>query len=143
MHNPTITPYLFFAGRCGEALEYYREKLGAQIDYVMKFSDSPERPPEGMLQQGFENKIMHASLRLLGIPLMASDGTDDKNRFDGFRLAVSVGTEEEAHRVFSALADGGNVIMPLAKTFWSPCYGMLDDRFGLGWMVMVPGEPLH
>jgi PhnB protein len=106
---------------------------------IMRFDESPEPAPPGMLQPGFEKKIMHASFRIRGIPLMASDGCSDKSKFDGFRLALTVTTEADAKRCFDALANGGTVQMPLTKTFWSPCYGMVTDRFGLGWMVMVAG----
>jgi PhnB protein len=139
MTTTTITPYLDFAGRCEEALEYYRTALGAEVEMVMRFSDSPEPPPPGMLQPGFEKKVMHASFQVRGVRLMASDGCDDKSRFDGFQLALAVPTEAEARRAFDALADGGSVQMPLTETFWSPCYGMVTDRFGVRWMVMVPG----
>jgi len=135
----TITPYLFFAGRCEEALEYYRKALGAEVEKLMRFNESPEPPPPGMLPPGFEKKVMHASFHIRGVRLMASDGCGEKSIFDGFRLALTVPTEAEAQRTFDALADGGSVQMPLTKTFWSPCYGMVTDRFGLGWMVMVPG----
>jgi uncharacterized glyoxalase superfamily protein PhnB len=96
--------------------------------------------PEGMLQAGFENKIMRASLTIGKMTIMASDGCDDKSKFDGFRLALSVPTESAADSAFNALAEGGKVDMPLMKTFWSPRYGMVTDMFGVGWMVMVPGE---
>ncbi|MBA4187309.1 MAG: VOC family protein [Planctomycetaceae bacterium] len=139
MTGTTISPYLFFGGRCEEALNFYREALGAEVDMLMRFDESPDPTPPGMLQTGFEKKVMHAAFRIRGIPLMASDGCDDKSKFDGFRLALSVSTEADATRSFDALADGGSVQMPLCKTFWSPCYGMVTDRFGLGWMVMVPG----
>ena len=99
--------------------------------------DEPCEP--GMVPPGFENKIMHASFRIGESTVMASDGCDDTPKFDGFRLALSVSTETDAKKSFDALADGGSVQMPLTKTFWSPCYGMVTDRFGLGWMVMVPG----
>jgi PhnB protein len=138
MKNTSIAPYLFFGGRCEEAINFYRTALGAEVEMLMRFDESPEPPPPGMLQAGFEKKVMHASFRVSGIPLMASDGCDDKSKFDGFRLALTVPTEADAKRSFDALADGGSVQMPLAKTFWSPCYGMVTDRFGLGWMVMVP-----
>jgi PhnB protein len=138
MTNTTITPYLFFAGRCEEALAFYREALGAEVEMFMRFNESPQATPPGMLQPGFEKKVMHASFRVRGVPLMASDGCDDRSKLDGFRLALSVPTETDARRAFDALADGGSIQMPLAKTFWSPCYGMVTDRFGLGWMVMVP-----
>ncbi len=135
----TITPYLFFAGRCEEALQFYAQAIGAQVDMIMRFNESPDPVPPGMLQSGFENKVMHASFRVGDIGLMASDGCDDKSKFDGFRLALSVTTEAEAHQAFNALAEQGNIQMPLGKTFWSPCYGMVTDRFNVGWMVMVPG----
>lgn len=140
MSKINITPYLFFAGRCEEALHFYREALGAQTDMIMRFNESPEPTPPGMLQAGFENKVMHASFRVGDVCLMASDGCDDKSKFDGFRLALTVPTEAEAHKAFNALADGGSIMMPLGKTFWSPCYGMVTDKFNVGWMVMVPGE---
>jgi PhnB protein len=138
----TITPYLTFSGRCEEALEFYRRALGAEIEFMMRFHESPEPPPPGMLQPGFEKKIMHASFRVSGNRLMASDGCDEKSKFDGFRLTLTVATESEAHQAFNSLADGGRVEMPLGKTFWSPCFGMVTDRFNLGWMVMVPEGPV-
>ncbi len=141
MSKTKITPYLFFAGRCEEALNFYREALGAKIDMIMRFNESPEPAPPGMLQAGFESKVMHASFRVGDHGLMASDGCDDKSKFDGFRLALTVPTEAEAHNAFHALAAGGSVQMPLCKTFWSPCYGMVTDKFQVGWMVMVSGEP--
>jgi len=103
----------------------------------MRFSKSPDAVPDGMLQVGFENKIMHASFTIGKMTIMASDGCDDKSKFEGFRLALSVPTEAVADSAFNALADGGKVDMPLMKTFWSPRYGMVTDKFGVGWMVMV------
>ncbi len=141
MTATTITPYLDFAGRCDEALAFYREALGAEVEMLMRYSESPEQPPPGMLQPGFENKVMHVSFRVRGVPLMASDGCDDKSKFDGFRLALAVPTEADARRAVDALAAGGTVQMPLTKTFWSPCFGMLTDRFGLRWMFTVPTPP--
>ncbi|MCA9184455.1 MAG: YciI family protein [Pirellulaceae bacterium] len=135
-----VQPYLFFGGRCEEALEFYRSAVGAHVLMKMRFSESPDRVPEGMLQKGFEEKIMHASITIGRQTIMASDGCNDQSKFDGFRLALSVATEAAADRVFDALADGGKIDMPLGKTFWSPRYGMVTDRFGIGWMVMVPGE---
>ena len=140
MSTTTITPYLFFSGRCEEALNFYRKALGAQIDMLMRFSDSPDPVPPGMLQAGFESKVMHAAFRVGNVQLMASDGCDDKSKIAGFRLALAVPTEAEAHTAINALAEGGSVQMPMCKTFWSPCYGMVTDRFDVGWMVMVPGE---
>ena len=137
MATTTITPYLFFGGRCEEALEFYRRAIGAQVDRVMKFNDSPEPPPPGVLAPGFENKVMHASFRVGGSTVMASDGCHEGTKFEGFSLSLTVPTEAEADRAFSALAEGGEVKMPLAKTFWSPRFGMVTDRFGIGWMVIV------
>lgn len=136
-----ITPYLFFAGRCEEALNFYQEALGAKLEVLMRFDESPEPAPPGMLQAGFEHKVMHASFTIGDVRLMASDGCDDKSQFDGFRLALTVDTEAAARQAFDALAAGGSVQMPLGPTFWSPCYGMVTDRFNVGWMVMIPGEP--
>ncbi len=138
--STTITPYLFFAGRCEEALDFYQKAIGAKVEMMMRFNESPEPVPPGMLQAGFENKVMHASLYIGEVRMMASDGCDDKSKFDGFRLALGMTTEAEAHKAFNALAEGGSIQMPLCKTFWSPCYGMVTDKFNVGWMVMVPGE---
>ena len=139
MTKAAINPYLYFAGRCEEALNFYRDAIGAEIDMILRFNESPDPVPQGMLQTGFESKVMHASFRIGSATLMASDGCDDKSKFDGFRLALTVATDTEAHHAFNALAEGGSIQMPLSKTFWSPCYGMVTDRFNVGWMVMVPG----
>ena len=139
--NPVIEPYLFFNGSCEQAVEFYRKALGAEVQMIMRYKESPEPPKPGMVPPGFENKIMHASLRIGGTTVMASDGCSaGKPNFEGFSLALSVATESEADRAFAALADGGQVRMPLGKTFWSPRFGMVQDRFGIGWMVSVPGE---
>jgi PhnB protein len=141
MTGTTITPYLFFGGRCEEALEFYRKALGAEIEMLMRYNEGPEPAPPGMLQAGFEKKIMHASFRVRGALLMASDGCNDQSKFDGLRLSLALPTEADARRAFDALADGGSAQMPLTRTFWSPCFGMLTDRFGLGWMVTVNQPP--
>jgi PhnB protein len=139
--NRVIQPYLFFNGRCEEAVDFYRKALGAEVEMMMRFKESPEPPKPGMVPPGFENKIMHTSFRVGGTTVMASDGCSaEKANFDGFSLAISVANEAEADRVFGALANGGQVQMPLAKTFWSPRFGMVTDRFGIGWMVSVPGQ---
>lgn len=139
MEKATVQSYLFFGGRCEEALEFYKNALDARVLMVMRFNESPEPTPSGMLAPGFENKVMHCSFQVGGMTLMASDGCDDKSRFDGFRLALSVPTDACADHAFSALAEGGKIELPLAKTFWSPRYGMVTDKFGVAWMVMVPG----
>ena len=136
--NRVIQPYLFFNGRCEQAVEFYRKALGAEVEMMMRYKESPEPHPPGMLPPGFENKIMHTSFRVGQTTVMASDGcSNDKPNFDGFSLSLSVKDESEADRVFAALSDGGQVRMPLAKTFWSPRFGMVQDRFGVGWMVSV------
>lgn len=133
-----IEPYLFFGGRCEEALEFYRTALGAQVDMLMRYSDSPEPAPPGRLAPGFENKVMHATFRVGGSTLMASDGCEEGDgSFHGFSLSVTFPTEAEAQKAFAALSEKGKVTLPLGKTFWSPCFGMLEDRFGMGWMVTV------
>ncbi len=133
-----IQPYLFFNGRCEEAVNFYRQALGAEVEMTMRYKESPEPPPPGMVPPGFENKIMHTSFRVGETTVMASDGcSPDKASFEGFSLALSVPNEADADRVFAALAKGGQVRMPLAKTFWSPRFGMVEDRFGIGWMVSV------
>ena len=137
MTTTFIQPYLFFNGCCEEALEFYRTALGAQVDMLMLYKDSPEPMPPGKLPPGFEKKVMHATFRIGGTTLMASDGCEEGAKFNGFSLSLAVPTEEEADRAFAALADGGQVKMPLAKTFWSPRFGMLTDRFGISWMINV------
>jgi len=133
-----IEPYLFFNGRCEEAIEFYKKALGAEVLMLMRFKESPEPPPPGMIPPGSENKIMHASLRVGETTVMASDGgCNGQSDFQGFSLSITTADEAEADRKFAALADGGQVQMPLTKTFWSPRFGMLADRFGVGWMVSV------
>lgn len=134
-----VQTYLFFNGRCEEAVEFYRQALGAEVEMMLRFKESPEPPQPGMVPPGFENKIMHCSFRLGATTLMASDGCSaDRMSFEGFALSLAVANPAEAERAFNALAAGGQVRMPLAKTFWSPCFGMVQDRFGIGWMVTVP-----
>ena len=140
MQDRIVEPYLFFGGRCEEAVEFYRKAIGAEIEMMMRFKDSPEPPPPGMLAPGFENKVMHSSFKVGERRIMASDGCSEGVAFGGFSLSLGVPTEAEADRAFEALADGGKVQMPLGKTFWSARYGMLTDRFGVDWMVMVTPE---
>jgi PhnB protein len=141
MPNIVVQPYLLFGGRCEEALEFYRTALDAQVDAVMYFKDSPEPPPPGVLPPGFENKVLHSSFRIGESALMASDGCQEGSSFSGFSLSLAVPTEAEADHAFAALAEGGEVKMPLNKTFWSPRFGMVTDRFGINWMVLVVAEP--
>ena len=135
--STVIQPYLFFSGQCKEALEFYSKGVGAKVDLVMLHKDSPEPPPPGMLAPGFENKVMHASFRIGDSVVMASDGCGEASPFNGFSLSLSVENEDAARAAFTALTEGGEIRMPLTKTFWSPLFGMLTDRFGVGWMVGV------
>ena len=136
--NRVIQPYLFFNGGCEQALEFYRKALGAEVQFVMRYKDSPEPPKPGMVPPGFEDKIMHCSLRIGQTTVMASDGCSaEKASFQGFSLALSVPNEAEVDRAFAALSDGGQVRMPPSRTFWSPRFGMVTDRFGIGWMISV------
>jgi PhnB protein len=133
-----VEPYLFFDGRCEEAIEFYRKALGAEVTMLMRYKESPEPTPPGMIPPGSENKVMHSNLRIGETMVMASDGNcQGKPSFQGFSLSVTAPNEVEAKRMFAALADGGQVQMPLGKTFFSPCFGMVADRFGVAWMIIV------
>jgi len=137
----SVQSYLFFNGNCEQAVEFYKKALGAKVDFSMRYKESPEKPPPGMVPPGAENKIMHTSFHIGDTLVMASDDcSGESSRFQGFSLALSVPTEAEADKAFNALAEGGKVKMPLTKTFWSPRFGMLTDKFGVGWMVSVPGQ---
>jgi PhnB protein len=135
--NRVIEPYLFFNGRCEEAVKFYQKALGAELQMMMRYKESPEPLPPGMTPPNWGDKIMHASVRIGATIVMASDGCGEKTAFEGFSLSLTVSDEAEADRVFAALAEGGQVRMPLGKTFWSPRFGMVQDRFGVGWMVSV------
>jgi len=133
-----VQPYLFFDGRCEEAVAFYRKALGAEVTMQMRFKDSPEPHAPGMIPPGAENKIMHMALRIGDTTILASDGRClGRPSFQGFALSLTVANEAEAERLFAALGDGGQVQMPLAKTFFSPRFGMVADRFGVAWMVYV------
>ena len=133
-----IQPYLFFDGRCEEAIEFYKSRLGAKVEMLMRYKESPEPPQPGTMPPGSEDKVMHSSLRIGDAVLMASDGhCAGKPSFQGFSLSLTARDEAEADRLFGALADGGQVQMPLGKTFFSPRFGMVADRFGVSWMVIV------
>jgi PhnB protein len=132
-----VQPYLFFDGRCEEAINFYRDKLGADVTMLMRFKDSPE-PQGDMTPPGGENKVMHASFRLGDTSVMASDGRCLGNPdFKGFSLSLTASSGDEAERMFSVLGDGGAVQMPLTKTFFSSHFGMVADRFGVSWMIYV------
>lgn len=131
-----VQPYLFFDGRAEEALEFYRSKLGAKVEMLMRFKESPEPMPGGAPPG---DKVMHACLRIGDTAVMASDGNcAGRPSFQGFSLSLNARDAAEAKRLFDALGEGGQVQMPLGKTFFSPAFGMLADRFGVSWMVVVP-----
>lgn len=133
-----VQPYLFFDGRCEEAVAFYKSKLGAEVTMLMRFKDSPEPHQPGMIPPGSENKVMHASFKIGETTVMASDGRcAGTPSFQGFALSLAAADEAEAKRLFDALGDGGQVQMPLGKTFFSPAFGMVADRFGVSWMVIV------
>jgi PhnB protein len=130
-----IQPYLFFDGRCDEAIEFYRRALGAELMFLMRFKEGPD---PAMVAPGTEDKVMHATLRVGDATLLLSDGScGGRPSFQGFALSLTVPGETEADRAFASLAAGGEVQMPLAKTFFSPRFGMVADRFGVSWMVYV------
>lgn len=141
----TIQSYLFFDGRCDEAIEFYTKAIGAELEMLMRFNEAPDAPPEGTLAHGFEKKVMHASFRIGNSTIMASDGcgnTEDGSKksdsnFHGFALSLTLATRGECEHAFSALQEGGEVTMPLGETFWSPCFGMVTDQFGVNWMVSI------
>src|SRR5688500_17094046 len=133
-----VQPYLYFDGRTEEAIEFYKQALGAQVDMLMRYKESPDAPPPGMVPPGSENKVMHASFRIGDSVLMASDGScGGKATFQGVSLSLSVADAAQAEKVFAALASGGQVQMPLMKTFFSPAWGMVAHKFGVSWMVVV------
>lgn len=130
-----LQPYLFFDGRCEEAIDFYQRTVGAKANMLMRWKDAPDK---SMCAPGNDNKVMHAQVQIGESEVMMSDGrATGQPNFQGFSLSLSVPTEADADRVFSALADGGEIRMPLDKTFFSPRFGMLADKFGVGWMVFV------
>jgi PhnB protein len=130
-----VQPYLNFDGRCEEALDFYRRALGAEVTMMMRFKESPD---PGMISPGSEEKVMHSSFRVGDATVNASDGQcRGHTNFQGISLALMVADAAEAEKRFGALAEGGQVQMPLTETFFSPRFGMVADRFGVSWMVMA------
>jgi PhnB protein len=133
-----VQPYLFFDGRCEEALEFYQSTLGAELVMLMRFRDSPDPLPPGMVPPGSEGKVMHASFRVGDTDVLASDGRcGGRPSFQGMSLSLTVPDEATADRLFAALGEGGQVQMPIGKTFFSPRFGIVADRFGVSWMVVA------
>jgi PhnB protein len=131
----SVTPYLFFDGRCEEAVEFYKKALGAQVGMLMRFKESPDpnsAPP------GAGEKIMHTTLTINGQPLMASDGhAKGQPKFEGFGLSLDYKNEADVQKAFKALSEGGKVQMPLTETFFAKSFGMVADKFGIMWMLIV------
>lgn len=133
-----VQPYLFFEGRCEEALTFYRSALGAEVTALMRFNESPEPVSADMCPPGSEAKVMHASFRIGDTTLFASDGrAQGQPVFQGFSLSITAPSDAEAQRLFTALSEGGKVQMPLGKTFYASSFGMVADRFGVSWMVIT------
>jgi PhnB protein len=130
-----LQPYLFFDGKCEEALDFYKKAVGAEPKMLMRFNQAPD---QSMISPGSENKVMHAQVQIGDTTVLMSDGRCTGNtNFQGFALTLTAKSETEADKTFDALANGGKVTMPMAKTFFSPRFGTLTDKFGVGWMVLV------
>ena len=136
-----VQPYLFFEGRAEEALNFYTRALGTNADMVMRYREAPEPPPPDKVPPGSDDKVMHASFHVGDTEVMLSDGfCSGQPKFNGFSLAIAAADEPAARRMFDSMAAGGQVTMPMGPTFWSPCFGMLTDRFGVGWMITVESK---
>jgi PhnB protein len=136
-----VQPYLIFNGRCEEALSFYRKAIGAEVEMQMCYKESPEPCDSSMVPRNWDDKIMHAAVRIGDATIFAADGNSaTPPTFEGITLTLTVKNEAEADRAFNALVDGGKVTMPLMQTFYSPRFGMLVDRFGVSWMIYVPGQ---
>ncbi len=133
-----VQPYLFLDGSCEEAIAFYRAAIGAEVAMLLRYKDHPGPEEERMVPPGSGEKVMHAAIRIGETTIFASDGRClGQPSFQGFALSLTVHDVAEAERAFAALSDQGKVTMPLAKTFFSPSFGMLTDRFGVSWMVLV------
>ena len=131
-----VTPYLYFNGRCEEALDHYQKAIGAEVAAKMRFSESPEPCGEGPMPPG--DKIMHAEFTVGGTKIMASDGMcTGEAVFNGISLAIAVDNGDKAEKLFTALSQGGEVQMPMTETFFSPRFGMVADKFGVSWMILA------
>ena len=130
-----VQPYLDFNGRCGEALEFYKKAIDAKVEMVMHWKDCPEK---SMSTAQNADKVMHSQFTIGDTTVMASDGrSTGQPNFSGIMLSIAVDSEAKADKLFNGLADGGQVTMPMGKTFFSPRFGMVADKFGVGWMILV------
>jgi PhnB protein len=138
---PAVQPYLFFRGRCEEALSYYEKTLGGRIAMMLRFKDNPDKPPRDKVPAEMDERIMHAQINIAGTDLMMSDGMKSGPLdFQCMSLSLSVATEAEADRLFAALAKEGKIEMPIGPTFFAKRFGAVADKFGVSWMIMVPQE---
>jgi PhnB protein len=132
-----VQPYMFFDGSCEEAIDTYRRALGAEVTMLMRYKEAPEKPPPGAVPEGWDDKVMHASLRIGDSVVMLSDGKSQGGpKPNGYALSVTVANAASAQKTFDALSERGQVVMPLGKTFFAPLFGMTTDRFGVLWMVL-------
>ncbi len=131
-----LQPYLYFNGRCEEAINFYKTALGAKVNMMMRFRECP--PSQEMkMQPGVEEKVMHASVKIGDTDVLMSDGRcGGETKFDGFAVSISASSDVEAERIFAAISDGGKVSMPMNSTFFASRFGMANDRFGVAWMVL-------
>ena len=133
-----VQPYVFFDGKCEEALEFYKGAIGAKVDMVMRFSENPDKPDPSKMPPGSENKVMHAAFKVGDTQILASDGhCNGKPSFQGFALTLNAANDAEAEKLFSAVGKGGQVQAPLTKTFFASKFGMVTDRFGVLWIVIA------
>jgi PhnB protein len=138
-----IQPYLFFNGRCEEALNFYQKTLGAEVTFLMRFKDSPDPQAKANCGPGMDDKVMHANVRIRDTELMASDGgAVSQPKFDGFSLTLNVPNATEANKLFAALGEGGQAQMPLMETFFADSFGMVADKFGVSWMILAAKKNL-
>jgi PhnB protein len=137
--TPAIQPYLFFRGRCEEAIAYYKKTLGAEVLMTMRFKDNPDKPGPDKVSKALDDKIMHASLRIAGTDIMMSDGMKSGPLdFQCMSLSLTVASEADADRIYGALAKDGTIQMPIGPTFFAKRFGAVADKFGVSWMIMVP-----
>jgi PhnB protein len=132
-----VQPYLFFSGQCDEAIAFYQRTLGAKLEMRLTYGQSPDKAPPGFLPEGWDDKVMHATMTVGGAVIMLSDGCERAINFSGFKLSIAYANPADADAAFANLAKDGKVVMPLTRTFWSPKFGMVLDRFGMEWMITV------
>lgn len=133
-----VETYLIFNGRCEEALNFYKEKLGAEVNCMMRFSENPDPASKAMITPGTENKVMHSLFRIRDTTLMAADSYYAGGvKFEGFSLTLNVADAAEAEKVFAALGEGGKAEQPLIETFFAHRFGMVTDKFGISWMILA------